>query len=229
MIGLLLKGMSPQVFELSVALYLCLLASFKAHLKVQLEVFFKDIFLPVLETSASSFQHKWLVMQAISRICADPQTLVDLYVNYDCDLALSNVFETVVNDVSKIAMGRHAVDLGVTPGTGQLEGHAESMKVLGLECLSRCLASLVEWVTRPDQEAAGIDAASQDRLSTDVLSEAPSFTDQGCVVVAECILVQQASSLVLFSNHYRPDEVLALKKKKEVYSTVSLRRDSAGM
>lgn len=72
---------------------------------MQLEVFFKDIFLPILETSASSFHHKWLVLQAISRICTDPQTLVDLYVNYDCDLDMSNVFESMIDDVSKIAMG----------------------------------------------------------------------------------------------------------------------------
>ena len=34
------------------------------------QVFFQEIFLGILEASSSSFQHKWLVMQALSRICS---------------------------------------------------------------------------------------------------------------------------------------------------------------
>ncbi|KAF4523943.1 hypothetical protein B566_EDAN013698 [Ephemera danica] len=56
-------------------------------------VFFKEIFLNILETSSSSFEHKWMVLQALTRICADAQSVVDIYVNYDCDLAAANVFE----------------------------------------------------------------------------------------------------------------------------------------
>lgn len=33
-------------------------------------MFFKDIFLNILETSTSSFQHKWMVMQTLTRICS---------------------------------------------------------------------------------------------------------------------------------------------------------------
>ena len=41
--------------------------------------------------------------------------MVDLYLNYDCDLSLANVFERLVGDLSKIAQGRAAVELGATP------------------------------------------------------------------------------------------------------------------
>lgn len=53
----------PEVFELSLAIFLALLSKFKQHLKMQIEVFFKEIFLNILETSSSSFEHKWMVMQ----------------------------------------------------------------------------------------------------------------------------------------------------------------------
>ena len=59
---------------------------FKTHLKSQVEIFFKEIFLNILETPSSSFQQKWLVIQALTRICDDAQSVVDIYVNYDCDL-----------------------------------------------------------------------------------------------------------------------------------------------
>ena len=67
-------------------MFLSFLMKFKAHLKSQVEIFFKEIFLNILETPSSSFQHKWLVIQALTRICDDAQSVVDIYVNYDCDL-----------------------------------------------------------------------------------------------------------------------------------------------
>ena len=75
-----------EVFELSLAIFLSLLMKFKTHLKSQVEIFFKEIFLNILETPSSSFQQKWLVIQALTRICDDAQSVVDIYVNYDCDL-----------------------------------------------------------------------------------------------------------------------------------------------
>lgn len=105
----------PEVFELSLALFLALLARFKVHLKMQIEVFFKEIFMNILETSSSSFEHKWMVIHALTRICADAQSVVDIYVNYDCDLSAANLFERLVNDLSKIAQGRQALELGASP------------------------------------------------------------------------------------------------------------------
>ena len=41
--------------------------------------------------------------------------MVDIYVNYDCDLNAANIFERLVNDLSKIAMGRSGQEMGMTP------------------------------------------------------------------------------------------------------------------
>lgn len=40
---------------------------------------------------------------------------MDIYVNYDCDLNAANIFERLVNDLSKIAQGRSGHELGMTP------------------------------------------------------------------------------------------------------------------
>ncbi len=45
----------------------------------------------------------------------DAQTVVDIYLNYDCDMSLQNIFERLTGDISKIAQGRQAVVLGATP------------------------------------------------------------------------------------------------------------------
>jgi brefeldin A-inhibited guanine nucleotide-exchange protein len=129
----------PNVFELSLAIFVTLLSHFKQHLKMQIEVFFKEIFLYILESPTSSFEHKWMVIQALTRICADAQCIVDIYVNYDCDLSSANIFERLVNDLSKIAQGRQAVELGAT------HNQEKSMRIKGLECLVSILKCMVEW------------------------------------------------------------------------------------
>uniref|UniRef100_A0A671YMQ5 ARF guanine nucleotide exchange factor 1 n=1 Tax=Sparus aurata TaxID=8175 RepID=A0A671YMQ5_SPAAU len=129
----------PEVFELSLSIFLTLLSHFKTHLKMQIEVFFKEIFLYILETSTSSYDHKWMVIQTLTRICADAQSVVDIYVNYDCDLNAANIFERLVNDLSKIAQGRGGHELGTTP-LQEL-----TLRKKGLECLVSILKCMVEW------------------------------------------------------------------------------------
>ncbi|KAG8195440.1 hypothetical protein JTE90_013892 [Oedothorax gibbosus] len=129
----------PEVFELSLAIFLALLRNFKTHLKMQTEVFFKEIFLNILETSNSSFEHKYMVIQALNRICGEAQSIVDLYVNYDADLNSANIFQRLVNDISKIAQGRQALELGATAV------QEKSMRIKGLECLVCILKCMVEW------------------------------------------------------------------------------------
>eukprot|EP00124_Ichthyophonus_hoferi_P000741 Ihof_evm1s30 gene=Ihof_evmTU1s30 len=136
-----------QIFELSLSIFLSLLAHFKIHIKPQTEVFFKDIFLPILETSTSSFHHKWMVLQSLSRIFADPQTLVDIYLNYDCDFSLDNLFGHMISDIAKIAQERAGHELGLTE---QQEQEVGAMRTLAMECLAICLHSMVEWVQARD-------------------------------------------------------------------------------
>ena len=128
-----------EVFELSLSIFVALLSNFKVHLKKQIEVFFKEIFLNILEATSSSFDHKWMVIQALTRICTDAQSVVDIYVNYDCDLSAANLLERLVNHLSKIAQGRQGMELGVKPN------EEKSMRIRGLECLVSVLKCMVEW------------------------------------------------------------------------------------
>ena len=73
---------------------------------------YQEIGLNILEATTSSFEQKWLVIVAFSKICSDAQMVVDIYVNYDCDLNAANIFERLVAVLSKIAQGRQAFELG---------------------------------------------------------------------------------------------------------------------
>uniref|UniRef100_A0A8R1TUZ9 SEC7 domain-containing protein n=1 Tax=Onchocerca volvulus TaxID=6282 RepID=A0A8R1TUZ9_ONCVO len=140
------NGVSPvvTVFEKSLAIFVQLVNKFKMHLKVQIEVFFKEIIFSILESSSSSFEHKWIVINTLEKICEDPQSMVDIYVNYDCDLTATNIFERIIDGLFKVAQGGSVSDYGSSAAVLQKQ-RERSMRILGLECLVECLQCMVDW------------------------------------------------------------------------------------
>ena len=78
------------------------------------QVFFKEIILSIMESSSSSYQHKWIILDTALRICSDSQLLVDIYVNYDCDINAANIFYQLVTLLAKIAQTSQS-NSGYTP------------------------------------------------------------------------------------------------------------------
>ncbi|XP_065669547.1 brefeldin A-inhibited guanine nucleotide-exchange protein 1 isoform X2 [Hydra vulgaris] len=193
----------PIVFELSLSLFLTLLSDFKTHLKMQIEVFFREIFLNILETSSSSFQHKWMVMQALTKICSDPQTVVDVYVNYDCDLHSANIFERLVYDLSKIAQGRHAMELGATPI------QEKKIRVIGIECLVSILKSMVQWSKDLYMNPVSQVAMSNVENTSDSKSNATDDSDIKSFGGSQ-------HSLTPAADIDDPNHITTLKQKKEI-------------
>jgi guanine nucleotide-exchange factor len=50
------------------------------------------------------------VYRILEKICNDPQMLADMFINYDCDPETVDLFERMVNSLSRLAQGTHNVD-----------------------------------------------------------------------------------------------------------------------
>ncbi|KAJ8267917.1 hypothetical protein COCON_G00130890 [Conger conger] len=203
----------PEVFDLSLSIFLTLLSNFKTHLKMQIEVFFREIFLYILETSTSSFDHKWMVIQTLSRICADAQSVVDIYVNYDCDLNAANIFERLVNDLSKIAQGRGGHELGMTPG------QELSLRKKGLECLVSILKCMVEWSKDQYINPNSQTSLGQERPSEQEPGEskpAETITHYGSVTSLDSASSGIGSYSTQTSGNDNPEQFEVLKQQKEI-------------
>lgn len=205
----------PEVFELSLSIFVALLSNFKIHLKKQIEVFFKEIFLNILEATSSSFEHKWMVIQALTRICADAQSVVDIYVNYDCDFSAANLFERLVNHLSKIAQGRHALELGAAPN------QEKSMRIRGLECLVSILKCMVEW-----SKDLYVNPNTQTTLGEPVSRNINNGSEEGSesAVIIKSSLGGSSHSLNSIQSNNRevldlPEEFEERKQRKEVMET----------
>ena len=66
------------------------------------QVFFKEIFLNILETSTSTFQHKWMVLQALTKVCSGWSPLLQRYhYMHDDTVIISSVSNFLSNQVKQ--------------------------------------------------------------------------------------------------------------------------------
>lgn len=166
----------PAIFECALDIFWKILSGLRNYLKKEIEVFFKEVFLPVLEMKNSSFQQRQALLNTLLKVCSEPQLLVEIYLNYDCDgEALDNIYERLVNVLGKItttivtgqdqAPPAQHVERPLTKSTPSLtsasvsqsltSAHSHisfanevSLKKKSLETLVAILHSLVEWSSR---------------------------------------------------------------------------------
>ncbi|KAG6728243.1 hypothetical protein I3843_02G144500 [Carya illinoinensis] len=132
------------VFQLSCSIFISLVSRFRAGLKAEIGVFFPMIVLRVLENVAQpNFQQKMIVLRFLERLCVDSQILVDIFINYDCDVNSSNIFERMVNGLLKTAQG---VPPGVT--TTLLPPQEVTVKHEAMKCLVAILRSMGDWMNK---------------------------------------------------------------------------------
>jgi hypothetical protein len=72
-----------------------LFASLKQYLKVQLEVFLTSVHLFLADSRTAPPEQKELALESLLEFCKEPSMMIDLYVNFDCDVACANLFEAL--------------------------------------------------------------------------------------------------------------------------------------
>ncbi|KAG0255605.1 Brefeldin A-inhibited guanine nucleotide-exchange protein 2, partial [Linnemannia exigua] len=170
---------NETLFEFSLSLFLTLLRYYRAQLKAEIEVLFNEFYLKFLDMSNATLRQKEMVLQGLHKICSNPQSLVDIYLNFDCDFTMASIFEHIVNSLSRIAQGRGKVNASATVGNmmgkqlllNEKDAWAliqdRRLAVQGLRCMVSVLDSLVDWSkdvgavsTLPDAITAAVNTVS---------------------------------------------------------------------
>ncbi|KAG9017973.1 guanine nucleotide exchange protein for ADP-robosylation factor [Tulasnella sp. 427] len=105
------NAVSPvnQVFEISVEIFWRVLMGMRTKLKKEIEVLLNEIFLPILEMRTATLRQKSVLLAMLYRLAQDPQALVEIYLNYDCDRdATENIYERLMNIISKMSTSKAA-------------------------------------------------------------------------------------------------------------------------
>ncbi|KAG2390609.1 Brefeldin A-inhibited guanine nucleotide-exchange protein [Vigna angularis] len=124
------------IFQLQCSIFMNLLTKFRSGLKKEIGMFFPMLILRVLENVLQpSFLQKMTVLNLLDKISQDPQIIIDIFVNYDCDVDASNIFERIVNGLLKTALG---------PPTGSTTALSPAQDITFRHESVKCLVSIIK-------------------------------------------------------------------------------------
>ncbi|CAL9737148.1 protein transport protein Sec7p [Monosporozyma servazzii] len=94
------------VFEITLEILWLLIANLKVEFLREIPVFLTEIYFPIAELSTSTPQQKRYFLVILQRICNDPRTLIEFYLNYDCHPAMPNIMEQMIDHLTRTALTR---------------------------------------------------------------------------------------------------------------------------
>jgi len=106
--------------------------------------------------------HQLVALRLVRKLASDPQVLVDVFVNYDCDLNGENLFEATVKTLAG----------AMTPG----KGPRQAVRNGALQCVLAMVQSLRVWHARGE---AGGDNAGDDNAGNDNAGDDTGERDAG--------------------------------------------------
>ena len=153
---------NTRVVNLSLHIFVALINHFRDYLRSEIEVFVSTIFLRILEEETSDLQHRLLVLEVFYKLCQDGQTIVELFINYDCGMGVlenaddtaadteQGLFERIVHVLSDTAQ----VDCSGDPEKMSVR-HRKKLRMLALQsvvALSKCLVDITALPDLPEEE-----------------------------------------------------------------------------
>ncbi|KAG4205566.1 hypothetical protein ERO13_A04G111200v2 [Gossypium hirsutum] len=131
-----------SIFQLQCSIFMSLLTKYRSGLKAEIGIFFPMLILRVLENVLQpSFVQKMTVLNMLEKIAGDSQIIIDIFVNYDCDVDSPNIFERIVNGLLKTALGPPPGSTTTLSAVQDITFRHESVK-----CLVGIIKSMGSWM-----------------------------------------------------------------------------------
>nr|KJB77457.1 hypothetical protein B456_012G138200 [Gossypium raimondii] len=131
-----------SIFQLQCSIFMSLLTKYRSGLKAEIGIFFPMLILRVLENVLQpSFLQKMTILNMLEKIAGDSQIIIDIFVNYDCDVDSPNIFERIVNGLLKTALGPPPGSTTTLSAVQDITFRHESVK-----CLVGIIKSMGAWM-----------------------------------------------------------------------------------
>lgn len=139
-------SMSPLILSTVCSIGFNLYHHLRSKLKLQLEAFFSCVLLRIAQSKhGGSSQLQEVAMETLVDLCRQQEFMAEMYANFDCDISCTNVFEDIVNLLSKSAF--------------PVNGPLSAIHVLALDGLIAMIQGMAEQVENdfPAPEVAPLD------------------------------------------------------------------------
>lgn len=106
--ALIRNAASPlaPIFELSLEIFWLLISNLRSDFKMEIPVFWEQIYFPVSEIKTSTPHQKRYLLSVIERLCNDSRCIIEFYLNYDCDSNQPNICEKIIDYLTKLSLAR---------------------------------------------------------------------------------------------------------------------------
>jgi len=96
-----------NIFKLSLNLFLTIISNYREHLKEEIEIFINRVLITILESENLGFSYKEIILDCMMRLAENCNFLVEIYINYDCDIDHKSIFYDLINLMTKIIQGMY--------------------------------------------------------------------------------------------------------------------------
>ena len=120
-----------RIFSLALQITVTTFATFRPVVLSELGIFIEQVFLSIAESGNAPADHKEAVLEAFAKLCADAETVLSLFIRFDCQVDKHNIVEKAINCLAKLG-----------------QDHAQpELKRLSVEALVTILRKIHQWTT----------------------------------------------------------------------------------
>jgi len=131
-----------SVFRQSISTFNALLRNFRSNLKGEIETLLNNVFLTLAELPNTTFQQRHMALTVFSQMCQEPDLVIGLFLNYDCDeFSKTMIFQRIIGVIEKINQSQLAGDY-ITIEEEIL------LKRTALETLTKMMNSMLIWTRK---------------------------------------------------------------------------------
>ena len=177
---------NTHIVSWSLRIFVPVVHHFRTVLKTEIEAFVTNVFFVILDSQHSPAEHKSIVVRTFQEICSDPNTLAEIFLNYDCDLSAVDLFHRIVQTLSRLSRtGLQPTSRSslIGPSEALLEKQRNESRDLRLEAmralrqiLASLHASIVEPMVLSNSSPSQVPAAEEDAIPPSAETE-PSLVD----------------------------------------------------
>jgi len=144
------------ILSLTLRVIFNLFQTIRNHMKLPLEIFLTSVHLRILDPTIKNFrdEQREVALESLLEFCQEPAMMQDLYLNYDCDVHCTNLFESICGTLSRMATPEGAFVNSLNRLA--LEGLLAVMDSVGRKCTpgERFLKTSTDVLDETDEETS---------------------------------------------------------------------------
>lgn len=117
-----------QILKSALVIFLNLIVNFREHLKVEIGIFLKDVFMKTLDSFNSKFNVKFYLLQVLTALIEEKSIIIEFFLNYDCDAGGEDLCQQTIELLVRTAQGKFTKNVysGLINSSEELELRKEA-------------------------------------------------------------------------------------------------------